>query len=490
MKYLIALLPLLPMIACADADPPAQDPDPSPGEPEPSPQPEPEPSPEPDEPELEPDEPEPYAVERTLPDTALLGAPRGMTQARSLIHMHTIHSHDACDGQPRLEDGLPNALCDADWREGVCATRQDIVFTTDHEELAAFEDFETLLLVGQGDQIIEEDGEPVASLLRCPDGHQVMLMPGGEFGVMPVGMRRHLPGDAQERDRLYAEVTPERVASFKELDAVVLQAHTESRGVDELRRLGLDGFEIYNLHANIDPDIREEFLGLEAFGFTEALAPFLVRGGPTSDLVILGFLSESGPALRAFDTLLAEGQHLVGTGGTDAHRNALPFKLPDGERADSFRRMARFFSNHLMLRGDRAPATARTALREGRSFVVFEVLGSPVGMDFRAEAAGDITEMGDRVSLAASPTLILARPGVFGLDVAPPMSLRILRATADGAVEVAAGDDELSFTPTVPGAYRAEIRMRPEHLRAALGDLADALIKDTIWIYANPIYVD
>ena len=473
------------LVACGDkaADPMA-DPAPTPDvlqEPE-APAPQPDASPDP--------KPPAYAVERSLPPTSDLEAPRGLTLMRGIIHLHTIHSHDACDGQPRLEMGEPNLPCHADWLEGVCTTRQDVVFNTDHETHAAFEDFETLLLAAEGDEILMEEGTPTAARLRCPDGHRVTVMPGGEFGVMPVGLKGHLPGTPEQRDALYSEVTPERVDSFKALGAVVLQAHTESRDIDLLRSLDLDGFEIYNLHANIDPNIREEFLGLEALGFTQGVAPFLARGGPAPDLVLLGFLEESRPALRAFDVLLAEGHHLVGTAGTDAHRNSLPFRMPDGERTDSYRRMLRFFSHHLLVEGQPSPEALRDSLRSGRVFVVFEALGTPTGLDYRAEAGDDIAEMGAEVALADAPTLKLDRPRVHGFDGHLPTTLRILRATSEGAVEVAASNAEtLAFTPTEPGAYRAEIRLRPEHLRAALAGSADDLIKETIWVYANPIYV-
>jgi len=33
------------------------------------------------------------------------------------------------------------------------------------------------------------------------------------------------------------------------------------------------------------------------------------------------------------------------------------------------------------------------------------------------------------------------------------------------------------------------VRQTPEHLRAALGSLADLLVRPTVWIYTNPIYV-
>ena len=196
----------------------------------------------------------PPALNPRLTDTTALGERRGLRVVRGLIHSHSIHSHDACDGMPRLEGDVFNEACNEDWREGVCLTRQDFIFNTDHEELAAFTEWEDLLLVRGDDEVLRDaEQRAVANRLACPDGFRPLILPGGEFGMMPVGMVEHLEAESDEaRSAMYDEVTPERAASLKELGAVVLQAHTEFWTADALRPLGLDGFEIYNLHANID----------------------------------------------------------------------------------------------------------------------------------------------------------------------------------------------------------------------------------------------
>jgi hypothetical protein len=431
----------------------------------------------------------PYVPSYGQAESTLFGSRRGRRIVRGIIHNHTIYSHDACDGQPQI-DGQPNTQCLADLREGICSTKQDFVFTTDHEELAAEVAFEELSLVGPDDEAITKDGAVVANRMTCPDGFRPLLMPGGEFGIMPIGMERHLDLPLDALAGAYDEVTPERVASLRETGAVVLQAHTESKPLESLRELGLDGFEIYNLHANIAPNIREEFLDLPATGFFDALVPFLAPGGPPGDLGFLAFASENMNALGKFDTLLAEGQHLVGTAGTDAHRNVLPLPMPDGERLDSFRRMMRFFSNHLLV-DDLTPDGIKEAVRSGRLFAVFEILGAPMGFDYFAETNADETfEMGDAVPLASAPTLRLIAPTVDGIDGASSLTLTILRSIEGGADEVMTGNGDLAFTPTEPGAYRAVVRITPAHLRAGLRGSAELADHEIIWIYANPIYVD
>lgn len=423
-----------------------------------------------------------------LRDTTELGVVRGLRVARGIVHLHSIHSHDACDYEPRV-DGEFNEPCLQTWRDAVCATRQDVVFTTEHEEYGAEVEFEELLLQRRSDRLLLREGEPFANELTCPDGHQVVVLPGGEFDVMPVAMDRHIPGTPEERAEFYENATPGRVTRMKnELGAVVLQAHTESRSVDDLRALNLDGFEIYNLHANIDPEIREEFLGLDPWGFTQGVQPFVGASGPEPDLVQLGFLAPNTPALLAFDRLLWEGRKLVGTGGNDAHQNTIPLRMRDGERVDSYRRMLRFVTHHFLVPELDAEAY-EAALSEGRLWVVFESFATPTGLDFHAERDGEVFEMGD--TAPPRSTLHVARPVVAGHeDVDVPTQIVLLRAERDGAQVVAqAQDADLVYETERPGAYRVEIRINPIHLTPWLGPEPDRFLVPTPWVYSNPVYV-
>ena len=99
--------------------------------------------------------------------------------------------------------------------------------------------------------------------------------------------------------------------------------------------------------------------------------------------------------------------------------------------------------------------------------------------------------MGDAASLAEGVTLRATLAAVRGLEESaqPPRTLRLLRATQDGWLEVSRGNGDLSVTVDEPGAYRAEVRMRPEHLRPSLGSFIHLADSDFVWIYANPIYV-
>ena len=432
-----------------------------------------------------------------LPAASELGALRGFTRARAIVHLHSPLSHDACDGEGWVDGRLADAGCLEHLRSAACTLRMDALFLTDHAphiEEAGFAD--ALWASGPGDELIRDAaGDAIAAHWACPDGRRVLVTVGAENDLMPVGLLRHPvePSDPTALAAAYDASGPEAAARFREAGALVFVAHTEGRSIASLRETAPDGIEIYNTHANIDPDIRETFLGLPAFGFIEALTRFSSGGSRLEpDLSFLAFYSENEPAIDTWDTLLSEGMRLVGTGGCDAHENAFPTTMPDGERGDSYRRMMRWHTHHLLVRGtDRSEVLE--ALGAGRLYVAFEALGTPVGFDFHAqETDGSVVEMGGTARTGS--TLRVVRPSLpegFPHEPAPEISLRILRAAPGGAVEVASGaGPSLEHELREPGAYRAEVRVVPEHARPYLGRSADALLAERVWIYANPIYVE
>jgi len=424
------------------------------------------------------------------PDTATLTSPPGFVFARGLIHMHSVHSHDACDGDPK-PGGAPNAPCLADLRAAVCRSRLDYMLLTDHPDSFTEVTFEEAVLhdASAGDTLLRDDaGGVIGGALACADGHRVLIAPGAESDLMPVMLRR-----PPETNDWYGNRSAASVEGLRGAGAVVLHAHTEERTFEELWPLGLDGFEIYNLHANVNPRWRQ---------LAEVL-PDIIQvlqagpDGPHPDLSLLAALRENPWALDTWNRFIAR-RRTLGVAGSDIHQNlpAALFRPTDGERLDSYRRMTTWFANYLLV-----PAvtldTLRDALLEGRAYVVFHLLGEPDGLDFAlTDATGARHEVGSEVAFMPGLNLRLTPPSVPGDS---PIDVRLVRvrvadeADGDGpdtVVElVADGTGALDFAIDAPGAYRVEIRQTPEHLRAELGNLADLLVRPTIWIYSNPIYV-
>ena len=393
---------------------------------------------------------------KDLPDAeGAMGGHRGLVPARGVVHLHSPYSHDACDNQPRDEETLAvDEDCLADLRAALCANRMDYAALTDHDDSMADEDFATLFATRGDDELVTGDGDALlASRLACDDGRKVLLAVGGENALMPIMLDRHPPGSIPERHEVYDGADATAVAAYHAAGGLAWVAHTESRPIEHLRDIAPDGIELHNLHANLDPDIRVAYLGLDASGALTGIAAFADTSddGPEPDLALLSFLEPSGPALARWTELLGDGRRVVATAGTDAHQNALPILLRDGERGDSYRRMLRWFSNVVLVADRTDPAQIEAALAAGRAFVAFEILGTPVGFDVHASGPGDLSaEHGAQLLASDGATQEVSVPTVWDLDAslpAPAIRARILRIDADGETEIAAGDGATLSTP-------------------------------------------
>jgi hypothetical protein len=424
---------------------------------------------------------------------------RGLLDRRGLIHAHSAYSHDACDNAPHDDAGVYDQGCFHEFRQGLCTQQMDFVMASDHRDSFAHNEFPDVLLFrpDEGDKLIERGGSPVANRIACQGRDPVVLLAGTESGTMPVGLEHHLPGTPDERYETYGGTSADLITAYKSAGAVNLMQHTEDWTADQLTTLPIDGFEMYNLHANA-------FRGAGALLGLLKLLTNKDPGLPHPDLIILPAISEDPIYLGTWGTVLARGAHRVTTMGTDCHRNSFPQILPDGERIDSYRRMMGWFSNHLLVRpaadGSWDDLALKEALRAGRLYGAFEVLGVPAGFDYHLElppagaAAPVVREMGESATVAEGATLKVAMPRLRHLDPkadAPVLTARILRARENGWDVVASGAGDLSFAAATAGVYRAEIRMTPRHLVASLGDYADSLGKngDLVWIYSNAIYI-
>ncbi len=417
-----------------------------------------------------------------------IGPYRGSTPLRSIIHLHSPLSHDACDGDGYV-DGAIDEECLTELREGLCRLSIDVAYLSDHPSYAAFVPFEETLLMREDDERVEVDGDLVASRIHCDGGHEVLWMPGFEDELMPVGVEASPVTYGEELDALYNQSDLEAIQAMQSVGGTVLQAHPEERSLEELERRqddGLQGVELFNLHSILSPENREDIYGLDAFGWVEDIGPFIDEDATAEpDLLFLAFFQELLPNLERLDHLSGRS-HTIGFAATDAHRNVMPIELSDGERPDGFRRNMRWFSNHLLADGDSVEA-ADQALERGRLYTAFEALGTPAGLVFwfTDEEGGD-WEMG------SSPT----GTGTINLDC-PTLSPASPR-DGSGPPEITGGvykDGVLwqegcgSWEVSEPGVYRARIDIVPTHLAGFLGDDPDTYIHEFPWVYTNPLHI-
>lgn len=420
----------------------------------------------------------PWADERPGLDERTAG---GRALQRTIVHLHSIYSHDACDDQEMDLD-----LCMADFRAGLCDAGIDVAFVTDHPAHAAEHTFAELLLVQDGDQVVDGIGNRMA----CPDGRTVLLLPGIEDEIMPLGLDRQASDDPVEADRIYNSAEPADMALVQAAGAISWQAHTEGKTEAELlarQAAGLRGTEMFNLHAMVDPTKREEDLGLDALAYLTAIGPFIsMETAAEPDLAFLAFYEAQAVSLAKWDALNRVA-FTAGTAGTDAHENALPMPMSDDERVDSYRRMTSWFGNYVAVEDD-SPAAAESALAAGQFFVAFDVLGTPAGFGATYEVGGVAHEFG--ADAPAGGTLTVTCPGLAATSPADGQHAPAIDATLlkDGE-PLGPACGESPFALHDPGVYRVEVSIVPEHLRGFLDDQADALVRPYPWLYSNPFRV-
>ncbi|CAN5830043.1 hypothetical protein BH11MYX2_BH11MYX2_28920 [soil metagenome] len=443
------------------------------------------------------------AWDPTLPEASVMGARRGLTPARGIVHLHSPYSHDACDNHPR-PGGVPDEMCLGDLRAALCKTRIDFADLTDHDASMADEEFTTLFSMRGNDTAIMRDGMQIASQIHCEDGHTVQVTIGGENDIMPIMLDHHPEAESvQARHDIYNGNDAATAAAFRTAGGMVWLAHTEDKDLDKIRELQPDGIEIYNLHANIDPSIRTTYLGLDGASAIAGAVEFADTqpGHPEPDLAMLAFLSPNMPAITKWQTLLGEGRHIAVTSGSDAHQNALPITMADGERGDSYRRVLRWFSNIALVANPHDIGQVKAALEAGRNYSVFEVFGTPDDFDAYITASGTTYEIGGVIptAMAADAEMAVSVPTIRGLDAslpAPEITALVIHIAPGGTVTTL---KTIPAPTTAPvhvnlagaGAYRVEVRITPHHLGPYLHDLGTKLADaEYPWIYTSAFYIE
>ncbi len=477
---------------------------------------------------------------------------RGLIALRGALHVHSIFSHDACDGRT---DELPDAPdCLADFRAQLCTSGLDFAFLTDHPSNMSSYPFQQLLLhdAAAGDTLtLGPSGGPFSNTIACAEtvggpARPVFLTVGFEgTHTMPIGLEGHLVPAELERVSLKDE-TPEAdrkavVDAIHAQGGVVALAHSEEPDLsaETIAALPIDAMEQYNMHANIlrilEDDISQLF----------ALERFMdgAEDPPSADLVLLAMLDTfPEPAIEKWYAVSAV-RPITGVLGSDVHQNVTtdgyctpggefesfcgsleeaypvlvgnlkkggPLRLGDGKRIDSYERVFRWLHNRVYAT-EASAMGVREGIRSGRTVSVFTVFGEPYGLDLYATCDGcELTELGGTVSLAKAPKIEVTGPGAplpqgwvewlpeeaHAAEIEThligygPTGERIIDVTVSGGEAASPGaGSRLTFTPDAPGRYHVEVLIRPKHLVRVLR--AEAPLADVTyrWAITNPIYV-
>jgi hypothetical protein len=212
--------------------------------------------------------------------------------------------------------------------------------------------------------------------------------------------------------------------------------------------------------------------GLEIWNYMSEFKSYLSELAPTLLYCLWPKLAIRGPypeLLHRWDGLL-DRDKIVAIGGVDAHGTV--YRLgPLRRTLFSYEYLFRSLTTHLLLDEDWSgdathdAALIYTALRCGRSFVVYERLGSGRGFRFTAQIGHEIYGLGDE---------FLAR-GPVRLHVRAPKSAR-LRLLLNGHCIAETRGAELVHESWTPGAYRVEA-------------YRCYALRERMWIVSNPIIV-
>jgi len=418
---------------------------------------------------------------------------------RSYIHMHSVHSHDACDEKPKNKQGQINEKCLNDFRQTLCNHNVDVVALTEHRNEMARMNFNDILEARPGDEKIYDQSpisgeEKIVGLkIQCEDNRQVLVLPGSENELMAVGLADHpVPPPGKTLEETYNMRTADTGPYFREAGALLGISHLEDKSDAESVALAPDFVEAYNLHANLksiykSPDKKIS----KTLGTLGRVLRFLVNPFIQPDLIFLTFFKEDKTTLDRWAKINVANGKTPGVFGTDGHQNALKLRMYDHERIDSYRRVLRWFSNYLVIDEGLNRNSVLKAISQGNSYGVFEVFGSPEGFQFSANVDNQTNPMGSRVELNPGLTLHVQKPTLDTQgQAAPAIHQRILKATDQGWIEMArSSEPEMNYPVSASGIYRAEVRIVPHHLKKQLKG-HKSLIKEYPWIYSNPIQVD
>ena len=410
-------------------------------------------------------------------------------QSRGLIHMHSIYSHDACDGKGFV-GGIPNNTCLKQLRAALCKSRFDFAFLTDHpSNMKSYSMTQDLLYdATAGDKLWLYQGAPIANQMACPGGHTVLLSVGYEAThMMPLGFHK-LPTVAAHYDGV-SDSTPvatiqAQVKALQGYGAVVAMVHSEETDISA-KTIVAGGFEVmewYNIHANFSELIGSDLLSFDLQNLGKlgaivqkllAISPFLSSGAgtPHSDLIYLAFLDVVPKAgFTKWRETLKTGL-VTGILGSDIHQNVaidaavcagtlkplclaalglvettLGFKIPavvknlltsggsillgDGDRVDSYLRLSRWLENRILVSKKGDQLELQDALREGRVYGLFSVFGEPLGFSFTGTSAGGALALGDKAKGPATLKVTLPiRPVGLGHGGATFTTAEGLKAT-------------------------------------------------------------
>lgn len=227
-----------------------------------------------------------------------------------------------------------------------------------------------------------------------------------------------------------------------------------------------DGIEVFSLHTSaksINP-----FTGLFDLIWSYPAYP---------ENTLASYFKRPDANLQKFDEISAKRKISL-FAGTDAHSN-IGFHIFGDDagnklinfKIDPYETIFRLARAHVLIEKDKTINRENliVALKAGRSFIGFDVLGDSSGFVFAAETTKGTYAMGDDVSLADGVKLKISTPSITRYVIF--LNGQKINETADVS--------DLELNVYEPGTYRVEVYL----------DSLGAPFDKMPWIISNPIYV-
>ncbi len=231
-----------------------------------------------------------------------------------------------------------------------------------------------------------------------------------------------------------------------------------------------------------DEKVPEDALGIEIFNLAESAAdhntPYSwvnwVYHSPTMpEMFFFQVWDINRRRLDRWDNVL-EMRHITATAGNDAHQNlGLILEKATGDeilrvQVDPYELSMKTVSNHLLLPETReiSEENVLKALKQGSSYICFDLLGNPEGFSFHAENRQGVFPPGSVVSPGSKLRLISPFPVHFRI-IWSGKTFKELEGT------------DFTVPASLEGPYRVEVYLIDP----------PKMLKDKPWIITNPIYV-
>lgn len=254
--------------------------------------------------------------------------------------------------------------------------------------------------------------------------------------------------------------------------------------IDEASRQGGSSYLAHptDYTSPVGPDLRavpwhdwtvKGFTGIEIWNYMSEFKGLLRNRLTTAIYARHPTRGIAGPyrsTLRRWDELLALGMRLAAIGGADAH--GYPYSPGPGKRdVLPYSYLFSCVNTHILTRRplsgvfERDKAMVHEALRDGHTWVGYDLLAPTEGFRFKARSGPNEATVGDE----------LKRTGALVIEVHTPRraDIRLLR---NGRVVRRRRGEHLRYTTADAGVYRVEAYRRYQMMSRG-------------WIFSSPIYV-